>query len=102
MDAPLNPFGFLLKIALCVGAEASGCGGPNFGLDGPAGLPMIAPRTHQGVPAPKREVKYQLMGQPGVGQGLHRVEDARPRAGAGRFTDGSRPGRAAGLQGTAT
>ncbi len=99
MDAPLNPFGFLLKIALCVGAEASNCGGPNFGLDGPAGLPMIALRSPQ--PA-KREVKYQLMGQPGVGQGLHRVEGTRPRAGAGRFTDGSRPGRAAGLQGTAT
>ena len=79
----------MVKIALCVGAEASGGGGPNFGLDGPAGLPMIAPRTPQASSPLEREVKYQLMGQPGVGQGLHRVE-------------GSRPGRAAGFHGAAT
>ncbi len=37
----------------------------------------------------KREVKFQLMGQPGAGQGLHR-------------TEGARPGRAAGRHGAAT
>ncbi len=79
----------MVKIALCLGAEASGGGGPNFGLDGPAGLPMIAPRPPQGVSPAKREVKFQLMGQPGVGQGLHR-------------TEGARPGRAAGRHGAAT
>ncbi len=57
-------------------------------MDGPACLPMIASRPPQGAPA-KREVKIQLMGQPGVGLGLHR-------------TDGARPGRAAGCHGAAT
>ncbi len=55
-----------------------------------------------GPPAAKREVKIQLMGQPGVGQGLHRAEGARSRTGAVRITDGARPGRAAGLHGAAT
>ncbi len=79
----------MAKIALCVGAEASGRGGPNFGLDGPACLPMIASRRPQGVSPAKCEVKIQLMGQPGVGQGLHRA-------------DGSRPGRVVGRHGAAT
>ncbi len=74
----------MVKIALCAGAEASGCGGPYFGLDGPACLPMIASRPPpKGAPA-KREVKFQLMGQPGVGHGLHRVEGSSSGAGAGR------------------
>ena len=93
----------MVKIALYIGAEASGRGVPNFGLDGPACLTMIASRPPpRGGPPAKREVKIQLMGQPGVGQGLHRDEGARSRAGAGRFTDGSRTGRAAGRHGAAT
>ncbi len=91
----------MVKIALCVGAETSGHGGANFGLDGPAGLPMIASHPPPRGPPAKREVKFQLMGQPGVGQGLHRAEGSCSRAGAGRFTDGSRPGRAAGRHGAA-
>ncbi len=63
---------------------------------------MIASRPPPKGARAKREVKYQLMGQPGVGQGLHRVAGTRPRAGAEHFTDGSRPGRAAGFHGAAT
>ncbi len=56
----------------------------------------------QGAPPAKREVKIQLMGQPGVGQGPHRAEGARSRTGAVRFTDGARPGHAAGPRSAAT
>ncbi len=79
MDAPLNSFGFLLKIALYVGAEASGGGEFRVGRPGVPAYDRVSPPQ-----PPDHEVKFQLMGQPGVGQGLHRAEGSRPGSAAGR------------------
>ncbi len=76
----------MVKIALYVGAEASG--GGEFRVGRPGGLAYdrasTSPSNAQGVPPAKREVKYRLMGQPSVRQGLQCAEGARPGRAAGR------------------